>query len=701
MPISPVRKDQPISASHYNLLVDAINAMETKRADIDLQEMPDNRASYNTIEARIIEVKDGVEGDQVNTPRLLVHLYDTLTSCDEEQEVTGYQDQDSFEYAAAGVLRVENSLSNEGDEVTAVYPSPQCLNRLATPTEEGTLDRDVDSVGHWDPWRCMLSEVFEPEQRIRVYIIGDVYYFDLPEVVIIPCRVETSQETQDANKNFTDKGKYLLTAMKRRITEDPTQVLFYQDNQFEDIGSITGYNLDLHGTVPYDEIVWLRLDPYRNFFDKPSGFWAKIVSSQEYQDRNDDGVPTGATSASKYLYVVTGQMWSGYNLSDHADSGPISSEYAINAWEDQTDLTNIPAVPDGAIVWVHEQLFLSGANRKRCLVFSIPTLAATALVKVDIDTDPTSDGLMGGHVMIASPPESPSMWTEGEAVWLAWTHADIFPKFLASVYGNWIFLAVKLAEFESAGDTRTVYAVQPSSLCTHVKIVDGTGGSSYDAVAVLDNAASVGLQPVWAIWVSDSGGPGPDLPTDSIYMGIMVGIFDVGGDVRPAVLFRASERLYTVGEDSGALPVSGYVDEIDWQVGDFWISLASGTLSVQLSHANDVLDVWEDGISVGDFHILDFIANASFSFSIANAGGGRATVEGQLIGGPFVPTSDVATAPAANKILRADANGTSTYTPSGSGYEGLNVGVAASAPASLGKGGVYYDDTLDEFVGGD
>lgn len=315
------------------------------------------------------------------------------------------------------------------------------------------------------------------------------------------------------------------------------------------------------------------------------------------------------------------------------------------------------------------------------------------------DTTPTSDGLLTGYKLHDNGSLTPSSWTDDETVHVIWPNGSTQPPELpANTFGeSRIYLGWRIGIASSGGNVRAVYLVSMATVVVPVQLgnLTPTSGSHHDATIDPEGTGVGSSSTCWALCVN-SGGVG--LASFGPYLGLLSGKVTVSGSERPRVLFAAHGVTIT-GEESDGDPVSAvFTQNLSFHVDDFDITPAG---SIAISHDTDSITVWQDGVPVGQFRTLDFIAHSTISPSVVDAGSNRATIQMQLVGGPYVPESDVATAPAANKIMRADANGTHTFTPAGGGYEGLNVGASAGAPASLGQGGVYYDTTLGEFVGGD
>ena len=312
------------------------------------------------------------------------------------------------------------------------------------------------------------------------------------------------------------------------------------------------------------------------------------------------------------------------------------------------------------------------------------------------DDAPTSDGLLTGYKLHDDGSLTPSSWVDDETVHVIWPNGSTQPPELpANTFGeSRIYLGWRIGIASSGGNVRAVYLVSVATVVVPIYLANLTPSGGYHDATIDPEGGGVGSSST--CWAKCLNSGSVALTSFGPYLGLLSGKVTNGSE-RPRVLFFA-DGITITGEDSTDTPVSAFVQTLAFNVTDFDITSGGAIAS---SHDNDQVNVWQAGVPVGIFNTIDFIDHSTISPSVVDAGSGRATVQMQAVGGPFVPESDVATAPAANKIMRADANGTHTFTPAGGGYEGLNVGAAASAPASLGQGGVYYDTTLGEFVGGD
>lgn len=313
----------------------------------------------------------------------------------------------------------------------------------------------------------------------------------------------------------------------------------------------------------------------------------------------------------------------------------------------------------------------------------------TALIRVK-DTAPNADGFLTGSRLTPVPPKTPGSWVEAETVFVMWVNASSAPPELPTntfAYSH-DFIGYRIGALTSDGSTKALYVVNPSAFVVPIYLASLTPTTGYYDATIDPEGGGVGsTSTCWAKCLHTD--------TDTLiysgpYLGMLSGKVTNSGSERPRVLFSPFGIRSGI---AGATPTDVFMQQIRFAEADF---VFNGT-AVELTHDADEIAVWQDGMLVGRFTTIDFIAHSTISPSVADAGGGRATVQMQLVGGPYVPESDVATAPAADKIMRADANGTSTYTPPGGTHAGLNVGSLAGDPSSPAVGDIHYNSSVGRY----
>jgi hypothetical protein len=307
------------------------------------------------------------------------------------------------------------------------------------------------------------------------------------------------------------------------------------------------------------------------------------------------------------------------------------------------------------------------------------------------DTAPTAAGLLTGKLMTPIPAVTPGSWIESETVFVLWMNAsDVPPEISVNTFGfanN--FIGHRIGPITSGGTNRSLWVVNQSSMVVPVYLgnLTPTSGSYHDATIDPEGAGAGSTSTCWALCINSAAA---NLASFGPYIGLLSGKVTVGGSERPRVLFMAYGTRIS-GEDSSDVAVTNaFVQSITFNVSDFDITAAG---AVSLAHDNEQVAVRQAGTPIGKFSILDFLTSATASIACVDAGSGRVTIEVSVVGGPFVPTSDVDTSPVADKILRAGATGVFTFTPSGSGRAGINVGSQAGNPAAAATGDMWYDSS--------
>ena len=212
-----------------------------------------------------------------------------------------------------------------------------------------------------------------------------------------------------------------------------------------------------------------------------------------------------------------------------------------------------------------------------------------------------------------------------------------------------------------------------------------------------DGTIASGGGACWVRPTSDEDADWRDADFGGPWLGLLAGRAQSGGTWAPVVLVAPTPnglKITTDGPVTGTANMRRITFPPELDAGAF--SAGDQEVTFTFDHQYDEIEVQQNNSSIGTFHVIDFIDHTTISPSVVDAGG-RVTVQMQLQGGPYVPESDVATAPAANKIMRADANGTHTFTPPAGNYAGLNVGSLAGDPANPAAGDIHYNSTAGRY----
>lgn len=328
----------------------------------------------------------------------------------------------------------------------------------------------------------------------------------------------------------------------------------------------------------------------------------------------------------------------------------------------------------------------------------------TAFIKV-LDTAPTSDGMLTGEKLHDAGSLDPASWTSDETVHVVWPGgSNVPPELPVNTFGEArIYLGWRIGIATSGGNYRAVYLVTPSTVVVPVYLANLTPTTGYHD-ATIDGTGESGGGSSSTCWAKCLNSGGVALSSYGPYLGLLSGKVTNSGSERPRVVFFAAGITIT-GETSGAMPVTDqFVNNLQFQVGDFYLTVGSG--AINLTHLFDEIAVSAEGVLTARAIAIDFLQPSSgggsgagnVEFTTIDQGSGVVSVEANvdLSAAGYVPTSDVATSPAANKIMRADANGTSTYTPSAT-HAGLNVGPLAGDPSSPVAGNIHYNSSVGRY----